>query len=131
ILCMLQRDALSLSRIFWSIDVEERIDWLIGPFGDRDLMPRSPNVDLAQVLLDQRIAQVFAQCDPPYAPYRTTPLSGTSTGERHTSAHFRTGLVQTFDEIVRQKRAIAGHAEDPFNYTVLIQQPVEAGKNAG
>ena len=53
---MLRRNALGRGGILRRIDVEKRIDRLGRPIGQRDAMPRGPDLDLAQVFLGQRLA---------------------------------------------------------------------------
>src|SRR5512144_1617949 len=57
------------------------------------------------------------------------PLTGTRAGKRHACSHFAPRLVQTFDEIVGQERAVARNADDPLDPALLFGQPVEAGEN--
>ena len=58
---MLQCNALGAGRIFRCIDVEKRIDRLIRPVRNRDTVPRRPDLDLAEIVLGQSLAQVRAQ----------------------------------------------------------------------
>ena len=53
-------NALGASGIFRRVHVEKGIDRLIRPVGDGDTMPRGPDLDLAHVLFDERLAQIFA-----------------------------------------------------------------------
>src|SRR5476651_1615869 len=59
------------------------------------------------------------------------PFAGAGAGERHAGAPFAAGLVQAFHQVVRQERAVARYAEQPFDAVVLRRQPVEPGQNAG
>src|SRR4051812_5145355 len=56
---------LGARQVLRCIDVEERVDRLGRPVGDRDAVPRGPDLDLAQVLLNERVAQVLPQRDGP------------------------------------------------------------------
>ena len=66
---------LGSGRIFRRIHIEKRIDWLIRPVGNRDTVPRGPNLDLAQIILGQRFAQIFAQRQRPQAHHRVAPFA--------------------------------------------------------
>ena len=59
------------------------------------------------------------------------PFAGAGAGERHAGAHLHAGDVQAFHQIVGQERAVARHAEQPFDAVVLLRQPVEPGEDAG
>src|SRR5947207_1224854 len=59
-----------------------------------------------------------------------TPFAGASAGEGHACTHLATGLMQAFDEIVRQERAITRYTDDPLDAAVLRRQPIEAGEDA-
>src|SRR5262249_50902153 len=59
------------------------------------------------------------------------PFAGLRTGEGYAGAHLAPRLVQAFDEIVRQKRAITRNTEDPFNAALLLCQPVQSCENPG
>src|SRR5664280_2524966 len=58
---MLQRNAHRALGVFGRVDVEERVDRLSRPIGDRDAVPCRPDLDLAQALVDQGLAQALAQ----------------------------------------------------------------------
>ena len=62
---ILRRKRFGARRVFRRVDVEERIDRLGRPIGDGDAVPRRPDFDLAQVLVDQRAPQILAQRDRP------------------------------------------------------------------
>src|SRR5665213_1605588 len=64
---MLQRNALGAFGIFRRVDVEERVDRLGRPLGDGNAMPRGPDLDLPQILLDQCLAKAPAQRQRPKA----------------------------------------------------------------
>src|SRR5882724_6444186 len=55
---ILRRDVSGTIPVRGRIHVEKGIHRLIRPFGDRDAMPRRPDLDLVQVLLDERVAQI-------------------------------------------------------------------------
>ena len=58
---ILRRKISGRSRVFRRIHVVKRIDRPVGPVRQRDAMPRRPDLDLAQVFLRHRAAQVAAQ----------------------------------------------------------------------
>ena len=72
-----------------------------------------------------------AQRQRPQAHHGVTPFAGAGAGERHAGALLAAGLVQALDQVVGQKRAVARHAEQPFDAVVLRGQPVEPGEDAG
>src|SRR5207344_363302 len=116
---LLQRNALCACGIFRRVDVEKGIDRLIRPVGDGDTMPRGPDLDLAHVLFDERLAQIFAQRQRPQTYNGMTPLAGARTGERHARAHLPPRLVQALHEVVGQERAVARYADDPLDAVLL------------
>src|SRR5256885_16423243 len=65
-----------------SVDVEERVDRRCRPVRDRNAMARSPALDLAQVFLEQRLAQVLPQRHWPQADYGMAPFAGARAGKR-------------------------------------------------
>src|SRR5712692_4511471 len=62
---LLRCNALGLGGILGRVDVEERVDGRARPIGDGDAVARGPGLDLVQVLLDQRLAQIGSQRDRP------------------------------------------------------------------
>src|SRR5690242_20933609 len=94
-------------------------------------MPRGPDFDLAQILFDKGLSQISSQGERPQTDDRMTPLAGLRAGKRHAGAHLAAGLVQAFDQILRQERTVAGNAHDPLDAAVVRGKPVEARKNAG
>src|SRR4051812_46101863 len=64
---------LGARQVLRRIDVEEGVDRLGRPVGDRDPVPRGPDLDLAQVLLNERLAQVLPERDGPQAHDRMAP----------------------------------------------------------
>src|SRR6476659_9190616 len=60
-----------------------------------------------------------------------TPFAGPRAGERHARAHLAASLVQAFDKVVWEERAIARDADDPLYAVLLLRQPIETGKDPG
>src|SRR5262249_5468013 len=128
---MLQCDALSVRGIFRSVDIEEGIDRLVRPVGNRDTMPRGPHLDLAQVFIDQRLSQILEQRQRPKPHPRVTPFARARARQRYARSHIASRLVQAFNQIIWQERTIARDAEDPFNAALLLRLPVKPGENSG
>ena len=64
------------------VHVEERIDRLGRPVGERDAVARGPHLDLAQVLDRDGVAQILAQRDLPQPDHRMAPVARMRAGER-------------------------------------------------
>jgi hypothetical protein len=90
---------------------------------------RRPGLDLALLLLDQCAAQVTAQGHRPQADHGMAPIARPSAGERQAGRLPR--RRQARDQIVRQKRAIAGNAHDVGDLAHVLRRPVEPGQDAG
>ncbi len=75
------RDLVGASAILRRIHVEERIDRLVGPFGNGDAMPRGPHFDLVQVFVHQRVTQVVTQRHIPQTDHRMPPFARARAGE--------------------------------------------------
>ena len=58
---MLQRNALGAGGVFRRIHIEKWINRLIRPVRNRDTVPRRPDLDLAEIIFGQRLAQILAQ----------------------------------------------------------------------
>ena len=58
------------------VDVEKWIERLVRPGRERDAVPGGPDLDLAQTLDRERVAQIIAQVDAPQPDHRMTPIAG-------------------------------------------------------
>src|SRR5215467_14860538 len=92
-----------LGYVLGGVDVEERIDRTVGPFGERDAVARGPYLDLAQSVMDERVAQVLAQRNRPQPDHRMPPRTRLRASERGVGA--RACLVQPGNDVARQERA--------------------------
>src|SRR4029434_866817 len=75
-------DTLRLRGVGRSVDVEERVDGRCRPVRDRNAVARSPALDLAQVFLKQRLAQILPQRHRPQADHGVAPFTGARARER-------------------------------------------------
>src|SRR3954452_14511124 len=105
------RQPLGFGDIIHGVGVEERIERLCRPCHGRELVARGPAVDLADVLLDQRVAKFLAQCDAPQSDHRMGLPRGSCDGELCAFRDPR--LLKPRYKIARQKRTIRGGAQNP------------------
>ena len=66
----MRRETLGLGEISRTVDVEERIDRRVRPFGRCEKIARDPVIDLAALFDDQRAAKIVAQGDAPKSDHR-------------------------------------------------------------
>src|ERR1700682_3959032 len=107
---LLPRDTLGLGGTLGRIDVEEGVDRRVGPVGDGDAVAGGPGFDLAQIVLDQRLAQIGSQPDPPPPPHPKAPLARARAGERQPFSLARRD--QAWNEVAREKRTVTRDADD-------------------
>src|ERR1700732_1401252 len=105
------RHALGFGRVFRRVDVEEWIDRFGPPVGERHAVSFRPRFDLAQAGAEGA-AQIVPQRDRPEPHHGMPPFARARTGEGKLFCQPRG--MQPRDEIARQERAVAGHAEHPL-----------------
>ena len=54
---VLRRNTLGFGHVFGPVDVEERIDWSVRPFGNRHTVAAGPHFDLVQPFFVESVAQ--------------------------------------------------------------------------
>src|SRR5215216_3059120 len=123
-LIRLRGEPARLFKIFRLVDVEERVDRRRRPVGEGGAVARRPYLDLAQSLVDQGVAQVVAERDRPEPDDRMAPFAGAGAGQGFPGCQAR--RMQPRSEIVRQKWAVARHADDPGEFRCVVGGPVES-----
>jgi hypothetical protein len=120
---------LGFSEILKGVDVEEGIDRLSRPADRRDAITPGPTLNLTEPLHQKGLAQCVAQRDLPQSDHRMrSSLRGGDGKLRALSGH---GLLQSYDQVSRQERAISGGAKNPLCVGPVGRGPVEPGEDSG
>ena len=104
----------------------------IRPVGDGNAVARRPHLDLAQIFLNQRLAQIGAQRQRPQADHRMAPLRPNA---RRRAARRRPSARRAWCSF--STRSSGRNGQSPGTLTIhstplsCAAEPVEPGQNAG
>src|SRR6202042_1315379 len=107
------RKPLGFGDIIHGVGVEEWVEGLRRPCLGRKPIARGPAVDFANVFYDQGMAKVLAYPDAPQSNRRMRLSPGSC--DRKLRILFGACVMQTRDQIARQKRTVRRCAQDPRN----------------
>jgi hypothetical protein len=99
------------------------------PRDGRNPVAPGPTFNLAEALDDESLTQCVAQRDLPQPDHwMRSPLGG---GDGKLSVLSGQSLAQSDDQVSRQKRTVAGSAQNPSRVGSVSRSPIEPGQDSG